>query len=211
MPVAILKYNAGNVRSVSIALTRLGIEHEITDDPDKIRAASHVVMPGVGEASTAMRYLRERDLTELIAGLDQPVLGICLGLQLLCRYTEENDTECIGIFPETVKRFRKARKVPHIGWNYVRLSDDGERLATAVPEDYYYFVHSFYAEIGDSTIGVTEYGEEFASVVRRGNFLATQFHPEKSADAGYRILRAFLASPTSSVETRASNLARDSP
>lgn len=210
MPVAILKYNAGNVRSVSIALTRLGVEHEITDDPDTIRAASRVVMPGVGEASTAMRYLRERDLTGLIASLEQPVLGICLGLQLLCRYTEENDTECIGIFPEIVKRFRKARKVPHIGWNYVRSTNHGPRTATTVPEDYYYFVHSYYAEIGESTIGVTEYGEEFASVVQHGNFLATQFHPEKSADAGYRILRDFLTFPTSGGEARASNLARDS-
>jgi glutamine amidotransferase len=191
MSVAVLKYNAGNVRSVSIALSRLGFEHEITDDRERIRAASHVIMPGVGEASTAMAYLQERDLTRLIASLEQPVLGICLGLQLLCSYTEENDTPCIGVFPETVKRFRKAAKVPHIGWNFVRAASQGPH--TWVPaEDYYYFVHSYYAETGPSTIGVTEYGEEFASVVRHHNFVATQFHPEKSADAGYRILRSFL-------------------
>ncbi|MFV1979909.1 MAG: imidazole glycerol phosphate synthase subunit HisH [Rhodothermia bacterium] len=199
MSVAVLKYNAGNVRSVSIALTRLGVEHEITDDHDRIRSASHFILPGVGEASSAMRYLSDRDLTDLIAGLTQPVLGICLGLQLFCRYSEENDTECLGIFPETVRLFKKARKVPHIGWNEVerRTSDVGRpHVYHTVQPDYFYFVHSYYAEIGPSTAGVTKYGEQFASVMQHENFLATQFHPEKSADAGYRLLRSFLGLKT---------------
>ena len=193
MSVAILKYNAGNVRSVAIALDRLGAEHVITDDHDQIRTASHVIMPGVGEASTAMNYLSERGLPEVISELTQPVLGICLGLQLLCSHTEENDTACIGVFPETVRLFREARKVPHIGWN--RVDSSGVRRSASgvdVLKDFFYFVHSYYAEIGPSTVAVTEYGETFASIMRRDNFLATQFHPEKSADAGYQILRNFL-------------------
>jgi glutamine amidotransferase len=189
MSVAIVRYNAGNVRSVSIALNRLGVEHEITDDPARLRDASHVILPGVGEASSAMRYLAQRGLTDLLADLTQPVLGVCLGLQVLCSYSEENDTPCIGVFPERVRLFRIADKVPHIGWNRVRPHSGGD---WPFDEDYYYFVHSYYAEVGPSTVAVSDYGETFSAVLRKGNFLATQFHPEKSADAGYGILTYFL-------------------
>lgn len=189
MSVAIVRYNAGNVRSVSIALTRLGVEHEITDDPDRLRVASHVILPGVGEASTAMSYLSERGLTGVLADLTQPVLGVCLGLQVLCSYSEENDTTGIGIFPERVRLFQAAEKVPHIGWNRVQ-PESTEKWPFA--EAYYYFVHSYYAEIGPSTVAVSDYGEKFSAALRRRNFLATQFHPEKSADAGYQVLSYFL-------------------
>jgi len=189
MSVAIVRYNAGNVRSVSIALRRLGVKHQITDDPAKLRSATHVILPGVGEAKSAMRYLSERGLTTLLADLTQPVLGVCLGLQVLCSYSEENDTTCMGVFPETVKLFRSAEKVPHIGWNHVSAT---EHTAWPFVDDYYYFVHSYYAEIGPSTVAVSEYGEPFSAALRKDNFLATQFHPEKSADAGYRILSYFL-------------------
>jgi glutamine amidotransferase len=193
--VAILKYNAGNVRSVSIALTRMGVDHEVTDDHDRIRSASHVIMPGVGEASSAMRYLRERGLPELITSLTQPVLGICLGLQLLCQYSEENDTECLGVFPETVRLFKKAQKVPHVGWNLVGPTSGNTSERFTAPTGYFYFVHSYYAEIGSSTVGTTEYGDNFGAILMRDNFLATQFHPEKSADDGQKLLSRFLGLP----------------
>ena len=189
MSVAIVRYNAGNVRSVSIALRRLGVEHEITDDPTALQAASHVILPGVGEAQSAMKYLSQRGLTDVLANLTQPVLGICLGLQVLCGYSEENDTPCIGIFPETVRLFKIADKVPHIGWNEVHRQADSD---WPFDDNYYYFVHSYYAEIGPSTAAVSDYGEPFSAALRKGNFLATQFHPEKSADAGYQILTYFL-------------------
>lgn len=189
MSVAIVRYNAGNVRSVSIALRRLGVEHMITDIPSELRDASHVILPGVGEASSAMRYLSQHGLTAVLANLTQPVLGVCLGLQVLCSYSEENDTECMGIFPESVKLFTSADKVPHIGWNHVKSS---EGAGWPFGDDYYYFVHSYYADIGPSTVAVSDYGESFSAALRKDNFLATQFHPEKSADAGYRVLSYFL-------------------
>ncbi len=191
MSVAIVRYNAGNVRSVSIALRRLGVDHVVTDEPAAIREASRVIVPGVGEASSAMQYLRERDLDKVIVDLKQPVLGICLGLQVFCSYSEENDTACMGIFPERVRLFRKAAKVPHIGWNKVVSSANG---SWPFDPDFFYFVHSYYADIGPSAVAVSDYGEKFAAVLRRDNFLATQFHPEKSADAGYQILSYFLNS-----------------
>lgn len=190
MSVAIVRYNAGNVRSVSIALRRLGVDHRITDNPDELRAASHVILPGVGEASSAMRYLSNRGLTDVLRNLTQPVLGVCLGLQVLCTYSEENDTRCIGVFPEHVRLFRTADKVPHIGWN--RVSGQKDR-AWPFHDDYYYFVHSYYAEVGPSTVACSDYGEPFSAALKSGNFLATQFHPEKSADAGYRVLSYFLS------------------
>lgn len=190
--VAIVKYNAGNVRSVQFALARLGVEPLLTDDPAALRAASHVIFPGVGEASSAMRYLREHGLDEVIPSLTQPVLGICLGLQLMCRHSEEADTTCFGIFDTDVKRFRGDAKIPQIGWNTVL--HDNSPLFAGIPQDaHFYFVHSFYAEPGSEQAASTEYIVPFASAMNKGNFHAVQFHPEKSADVGSQLLRNFLA------------------
>jgi len=195
MSVAIVRYNAGNVRSVEFALRRLGVEPILTDDAAALRAADRVIFPGVGEASSAMRYLRERGLDDVIRSLTQPVLGICLGLQLLCAHSEENNTDCLGIFPNHVKRFPKTLlKVPQIGWNTVQ--HDGQGVFEGLPDDpYMYFVHSFAAEVPDGTTpaAVTDYGVPFASALRAGNFHAVQFHPEKSADTGAALLKTFLA------------------
>lgn len=200
MRVAIVKYNAGNIRSVDFALHRLGVEGEVTDDPEALRSADRVIFPGVGEATTAMAYLRERGLDEVIPSLRQPVLGICLGLQLLCEWSEEGDTECMGVFDHRVRRFdpdrtredgRERLKVPHIGWNTVQHDGEGVfDLQSAEP--YMYFVHSYYAEDGPSTAATTEYIVRFASGLRKDNFHAVQFHPEKSAEAGHLLLKAFL-------------------
>ncbi|NNF03638.1 MAG: imidazole glycerol phosphate synthase subunit HisH [Rhodothermales bacterium] len=200
MRVAIVKYNAGNVRSVEFALHRLGVEGEVTDDPEKLRSADRVIFPGVGEAGTAMAYLRERRLDEVIPTLTQPVLGICLGLQLLCESSEEADTRCMGVFPHVVRRFeagfesgdsRARLKVPQIGWNTVQ--HDGDGVFSALPADpHMYFVHSYFAADGPCTAATTEYGVRFASALRKDNFHAVQFHPEKSADAGHALLKAFL-------------------
>lgn len=190
--VAIVKYNAGNVRSVQFALARLGIEPLLTDDPAALRAASHVIFPGVGEASSAMAYLRERNLVETITSLTQPVLGICLGLQLMCKHSEEGDTECFGLFEEQVRRFRGDAKIPQIGWNTVR--HDGSGLFAGIPPDaHFYFVHSFYAEPGPDQVATTEYIVPFASAMVKDNFHAVQFHPEKSADVGSQLLKNFLS------------------
>ena len=190
--VAIVKYNAGNVRSVQFALARLGVEPLLTDDPAALRAASRVIFPGVGEASSAMRYLREHGLDEVIPSLTQPVLGICLGLQLMCRHSEEADTTCFGIFDTDVKRFRGDAKIPQIGWNTVHHDDSP--LFAGIPQDtHFYFVHSFYAEPGHQQTASTEYIVPFASAMNKGNFHAVQFHPEKSADVGSQLLKNFLA------------------
>lgn len=203
MSVAIVRYNAGNVQSVIFALHRLGVEPTLTDNPDELRAADRVIFPGVGEARSSMAYLRERGLDAVIRSLTQPVLGICLGLQLLCEHSEENDTACLGVFPHRVRKFRSSPgtpgpggeaprlKVPQIGWNRVR--HDGKGVFTGVEaEPYMYFVHSYYAETGPVTVAETEYGVPFSSGMRRDNFHAVQFHPEKSADPGAALLRAFL-------------------
>lgn len=192
MTVAILKYNAGNVFSVLCALERLGVQGMVTDDPVQLHAASHVIVPGVGEANTAMAYLRQRGLDTVIRELTQPVLGICLGLQLFCSASEENDTECLGIFPNEVCRFTTARKIPQIGWNTIsRLS--GPLFTGIADEAYVYFVHSYYATLGGDTVSVTEYGEQFSAALARDNFFAVQFHPEKSAAVGQKILENFLS------------------
>lgn len=190
--VAIVKYNAGNVRSVQFALARLGVEPLLTDDPAALRAASHVIFPGVGEASSAMRFLREHGLDEVIPSLTQPVLGICLGLQLMCRHSEEADTTCFGIFDTDVKRFQGAAKIPQIGWNTVH-HDESALFAGISQDAHFYFVHSFYAEPGAEQAASTEYIVPFASAMNKGNFHAVQFHPEKSADVGSRLLQNFLA------------------
>ncbi len=191
MQVVIVKYNAGNIRSVDFALQRLGVKARITDDHGELSSADRVIFPGVGEASTTMDYLRERGLDKLIRSLNQPVLGICLGLQLMCRNSEEGPTDCIGIFDLAVKKFKPVRKVPHKGRN--SLSETRGRLISRDLEGrYMYFVHSYYAELGEYTSAVTDYIIPFSAALEKDNFFATQFHPEKSGGAGEIILKNFL-------------------
>ena len=193
MKIAIIKYNAGNIFSVENALKRIGQQAVITDNPDVLRAADRVIFPGVGEAGTTMRYLREHGLDTLICSLRQPTLGICIGLQLMCRRSEEGDTECLGIFDESVKRFQSARcKVPHMGWN--TLEPLGSPLLAGLEkEPYVYYVHSYYAEVGAHTVATTGYAQTFSAALHRDNFYAVQFHPEKSAWVGEQILKNFLS------------------
>jgi glutamine amidotransferase len=195
MKIVIIKYNAGNIRSVLFALERIGVEAMVTDDPDTISRADRIIFPGVGEASSAMNYLRERKLDLLIKNLQQPVLGVCLGMQLLCAYSEENDTNCIGIFGETVKKFipvaDQPLKVPQMGWN--NIYDLKSDLFTGVPENSYcYFVHGYYAGLGETTIAKTDYVQPYSSALHKKNFYGVQFHPEKSAVAGEHILKNFI-------------------
>jgi glutamine amidotransferase len=198
MQVAIIKYNAGNIMSVDYALQRLGIKALVTDNPESIRSADKVIFPGVGEASTTMKYLRERKLDRLIPELVQPVLGICLGLQLMCRHSEEGDTSCIGIFDEEVKKFRadvagdERLKVPHMGWNTI-FDLKSDLFSSESENQYAYFVHSFYAESGKNTIAKCNYAIPFSAALHCRNFYATQFHPEKSGSVGSVILKNFLA------------------
>lgn len=191
MKVAVIKYNAGNIKSVMLALKRLGLEGNLTDNPDEILNADRVIFPGQGEAISAMRYLRERDLDKVIQSIEKPFLGICLGLQLLCSHSEEGDTECLGIFDAKVKKFPNELKVPHIGWNVGSLSEDIIFKNIKSPA-YFYFVHSYYAEICEQTISQTDYMLAFSNVLKRDNFYAIQPHPEKSADAGEQFLKNFL-------------------
>jgi glutamine amidotransferase len=192
--LAIIKYNAGNIQSVLYALERIGAEAVVTDDPALIRSARRVIFPGVGEASSAMQYLRERGLDELIRSLTQPVLGICLGMQLMCRYSEENDTDCLGIFDEDVRRFQSPSpsvKVPQMGWN--TITQLRTPLFDGVPEgSFCYFVHSYYASLGTHTVAVTDYIQQYSAGLHRDNFFGVQFHPEKSAETGEQIIRNFL-------------------
>jgi glutamine amidotransferase len=195
-PIVIIKYNAGNIESVKNALNRLNVNAEVTDDHSRIRNASKVIFPGVGEASTTMAYLREKGLDEVIISLKQPVLGICLGLQLMCSYSEENDTKCLGIFDEVVKRFVTApseefiHKVPHMGWN--KIVNLKTSLFKELDEQYVYFVHSFFAGLGEHTIATCNYINPFSAALRKDNFYATQFHPEKSGTVGATILENFI-------------------
>jgi glutamine amidotransferase len=191
MNIAIIKYNAGNIHSVRLALMRLGIEPMISDDPETLRKADKVIFPGVGEASTAMEYLKVRNLDELITGLNQPVLGICLGLQLMCRHSEENDTPCLGIFDTKIRKFPPEDKVPHMGWN--TILDLESPIFDKVDDDaYVYFVHSYYAELNEYEIAKTNYILPFASAMQKNNFFAVQFHPEKSGKIGEQILKNFV-------------------
>lgn len=195
MNLVIIKYNAGNIQSVRYALERIGATATVTDDHEMIASADKVIFPGVGEASTAMHYLRERKLDQLIIGLQQPVLGICLGMQLMCRHSEENDTTCLNIFDEAVKQFKPQQdtglKVPQIGWN--TISDVKTPLFNTVPENSYcYFVHGYYAAKGEHTIATTDYIQPYSSALHRDNFYGVQFHPEKSAVVGEKILTNFL-------------------
>lgn len=189
--IAILKYNAGNIMSVRNALNRLGYESIITDNPDELKSADKVIFPGVGEASSAMKYLTERGLDKTIISLKQPVLGICLGMQLMCRHSEEADTRCLGIFGTEVRLFPPVDKIPHMGWNNF-LTLKGELFKGVSPEDDVYFVHSYYPEISAFTTATCDYILPFSAAMEYNNFYATQFHPEKSAGVGEKILKNFL-------------------
>lgn len=197
MKIAIIKYNAGNIRSVSFALDRLGVEHSITSDPEEIKSADKVIFPGVGEASSTMKYLKEHKLDELIVNLKQPVLGICLGMQLMCSHSEEGDVACLGIFDEPVKKFVVPKpnpgliKVPHMGWNTI-AQVNSKLFDERLEGEYVYFVHSYYVACGEHTAATTSYILPFSAALHKNNFYATQFHPEKSGDVGSRILENFI-------------------
>jgi glutamine amidotransferase len=218
--LTIIKYNAGNIQSVLYALERIGVQAVVTDDHEQIKSADKVIFPGVGEASSAMRYLRKRALDKLIINLAQPVLGICLGMQLMCKYSEENNTNCLGIFDEEVELFRPIEedqeetvedqlneifvvapakreeitpklKVPQIGWNNI-YNLKTHLLRNVAENSYCYFVHSYYASLGEHTIATTDYIQPYSSALHKNNFYGVQFHPEKSARVGEQILRNFL-------------------
>ncbi|HKZ36639.1 MAG TPA: imidazole glycerol phosphate synthase subunit HisH [Chryseolinea sp.] len=192
MKLVIIKYNAGNIQSVSFALERLGVDFSITDSEEEIKKADKVIFPGVGEASTTMNYLRSKKLDQLIVSLKQPVLGICLGMQLMCKHSEENNTECLGIFNETVKCFvpQEDMKVPHMGWNNLSLTTNW--LDPAIESKYAYFVHSYYVPVNNATSAITDYIVPFSAAMHQDNFYAVQFHPEKSAVTGELVLKSFL-------------------
>ena len=194
MKLAIIKYVAGNIQSVLIALDRLGVQAEVTDNAEKIKTADKVIFPGVGEASSAMNSLRQNKLDRVIKELKQPVLGICVGMQLLCEHSEENNTECLGIVPVKVKKFKsdgQLIKIPQVGWNTIyNLSSD---LFKNVQENsYIYNVHSYYADDSEYTIAKCNYGLEYAAAVKKDNFYGVQFHTEKSAATGDQIIKNFL-------------------
>jgi glutamine amidotransferase len=191
MSTVIIKYNAGNIQSVAFALQRLGTEGIISDNPEEIRRADRVIFPGVGEASSAMRFLQEKNLDVVIKNLKQPVLGVCLGLQLMCEFSEENNTECLNLLPTKVKRFGTNLKTPHVGWN--QAFNLNAALFRGVAEgSYFYFVHSYFAGVNPHTIAETEYGNRFSAAIQFNNFMATQFHPERSGKNGEIILKNFL-------------------
>ncbi|MGV0829101.1 imidazole glycerol phosphate synthase subunit HisH [Empedobacter brevis] len=190
--IAIIKYNAGNVKSVYNAVTRLGYEAVITDNFDTLENADKVIFPGVGEARSAMNYLKEKGLDIIIKNLKQPTLGICLGQQLMCAYSEEGNTDCLGIFPIQVKLFPSTEIVPHMGWNTIYgLSS---KLFENIEENSdIYYVHSYYCELSNFSIAKTDYILEYSAALNKNNFYATQFHPEKSAGIGEQILKNFLS------------------
>ena len=194
MEIVIIQYNAGNIQSVLYALERIGMQAVVTDNLDLIKSADKVIFPGVGEASTAMNYLKQRNLDTVIKNLKQPVLGICLGMQLLCASSEENNTSCLGIFEENVQQFTTTDpsiKVPQIGWNII--TNLKTELFKGVPENSFtYFVHGYYAALGAHTIATTDYIKPYSSALKKDNFYGVQFHPEKSAKVGEQIIKNFL-------------------
>ncbi len=193
MKVSIIKYNSGNVQSVLFALERIGINAIITNNVDELKTSDKIIFPGVGEASSAMSYLKENGLDNVILNLKQPVLGICLGMQLMCNYSEEGKINCLGIFDNQIKLFpsNNAIKVPQIGWN--TIYDLKTNLYTGFKEDeYMYFVHSYYAEIGKSTVAKTTHGLEYSSSLQKDNFYGVQFHPEKSGTLGQALIENFI-------------------
>lgn len=196
MKVVIIKYNAGNIQSVLFALKRIGVEACVSDDAEQIITADKVIFPGVGEASTAMKYLSERNLDKVISSLHQPVLGICLGMQLMCDYSEENNTNCLRIFEDVkVKKFVRTKnnlKIPQIGWNNINNLKT-ELFKTIEQNSFCYYVHSYYAELSKYTIATTDYGKLYSAALHKDNFFGVQFHPEKSATTGETILKNFLA------------------
>ena len=191
MKVAIIKYNAGNVQSLTFALNRLGISPVLTDSPEELLSADKVIFPGVGEASTAMNYLTQNQLDVVIKDIKQPFLGVCLGLQLMCKHTEENDTDCLGIFDLEVKKFDPTEKVPHMGWNTI-TNLKGPLFHDVADASYLYFVHSYYAVMDETTIASCGYANPFSAALHRDNFYAVQAHPEKSSATGQKILENFL-------------------
>ena len=194
MKVAVVKYNAGNIRSVDYALKRLGVEAVITADKEILQSADKVIFPGVGEAGTTMNHLKATGLDELIKNLRQPVFGICLGMQLMCRHSEEGEVDCLNIFDVDVKRFvpqKHEDKVPHMGWNTIGKTNS-KLFEGFTEEEFVYFVHSFYVPVRDFTAAETDYIHPFSAALHKDNFYATQFHPEKSGKTGERILRNFL-------------------
>jgi len=191
MKLVIIKYNAGNVQSVNYALQRLNISATLTDDADEILSADKIIFPGVGAAAPAMNYLKEKNLDALIRNIKQPFFGVCLGMQLLCNYSEEGDTKCLGVFNQNVKRFTGNEKIPQIGWN--NIYDLKSPLFKDVDENaYMYFVHSYYAELSENTIAKTMYTTEYSAALQKNNFYAVQFHPEKSSSAGEKVLKNFI-------------------
>ncbi len=191
--IAVVKYNAGNIQSVLFALERLGVQGVWTDDPDVLYKADKVIFPGQGEASTAMRYLRERGLDDVLRNLKQPTLGICIGQQLFCSHSEENDTDCLGVFSTRVRRFsgKDGLKVPQMGWNRLH-SLHGPLFKGVAERSYVYFIHSYYVEQDGYSIALADYGETFSAGIQRDNYFALQFHPEKSGPAGQQILKNFI-------------------
>lgn len=192
MKLSIVKYNAGNIQSVLFALERIGVQAQVTDDVEELTSSDKVIFPGVGEASTAMNYLKQRNLDAVIKNLKQPVLGVCLGMQLMCSHSEENDTTCLGIFNVNVERFKGEGnlKIPQIGWN--KIDHTKTDLFNALPNNYCYFVHSYYAPLSEFTIATSDYFQPYSAALHHKNFYGVQFHPEKSAGAGEKILENFI-------------------
>ncbi|HOS84924.1 MAG TPA: imidazole glycerol phosphate synthase subunit HisH [Bacteroidales bacterium] len=193
MQVAIVKYNAGNIQSVSYALNRLGIEPIITNNPDELYAADKIIFPGVGEASSAMAYLRNSGLDKVLVELKQPFLGICFGMQLMCKHSEEGNVDCLGIFDVAVKRFPSSDeyKIPHMGWNTIH-SHKGTLVKNIPEQSFVYFVHSYYAELNAHSTTTCDYIVPFSAGIEKDNFFAFQFHPEKSGEVGAKILENFI-------------------
>ena len=194
MEIAIIKYNAGNVQSVMYALDRIGVKYQWTDDEKTIQSADKVIFPGVGEASTAMAYLREKGLDQLIPSLKQPVLATCIGMQLLCKESEENNTTCMGVFDVPVKKFVSSDlKIPHVGWNSIQTQGENALMQGLKKEEFVYFVHSYYAPVNPYTTAICDYTQPFSAMLQKDNFYAAQFHAEISGMAGQKIIQNFLA------------------